>query len=245
LVANGTNATAAASIAGTDRVDAGGGARDYTPLERRFAFQRMAIIVFGMLMVSVVMLLAGTSMVWVFAFVGLYGMAVGAITLVRPPSFLAELYGSAHYGQISSIQSALLHPVTALAPWGRGGCLTTSRIIEACCGFGLGFSAAATLTLSFFHAPSPVEPYPHRTLSPAPPVPTLWEHGSMWRARGSRGLRPACAGGKATHFLKKVLCEDSQLVALQRYPMSLALIRNGTGTELVAIYEYVGIASLI
>jgi hypothetical protein len=37
-----------------------------------------------MSMVSVVMLLAGTSMVWVFAFVGLYGMAVGAITLGAP-----------------------------------------------------------------------------------------------------------------------------------------------------------------
>ena len=58
-------------------------------------------------------------MLSVVLFVVLYGMAVGAMTLVRP-SFLAELYGSAHYGQISSIQSALLTPLTTLAPVGAG-----------------------------------------------------------------------------------------------------------------------------
>ncbi|MGV2433628.1 MAG UNVERIFIED_CONTAM: MFS transporter [Anaerolineae bacterium] len=158
LVANGTNATAAASIAGLIGLMQVAGRVIYTPLERRFAFQRMAIIVFGMLMVSVVMLLAGTSMVWVFAFVGLYGMAVGAITLVRP-SFLAELYGSAHYGQISSIQSALLTPLTTLAPVGAGWLFDHFQNYQGMLWISLGFSAAATLTLLFMH-PRPLNPAP-------------------------------------------------------------------------------------
>ena len=111
-----------------------------------------------MLMVSVVMLLAGTSMVWVFAFVGLYGMAVGAITLVRP-SFLAELYGSAHYGQISSIQSALLTPLTTLAPVGAGWLFDHFHNYQGMLWISLGFLAAATLTLLFMH-PRPLNPAP-------------------------------------------------------------------------------------
>ncbi|MFZ4826896.1 MAG: MFS transporter [Phototrophicaceae bacterium] len=155
LVSNGTNATTAASIAGMIGLMQVAGRVIYTPLESRFSFQRMAIIVFGMLMVSVVMLLLGSSMVWVFAFVGLYGMGVGAITLVRP-TFLAELYGSAHYGQISSIQSALLTPLTTLAPVGAGWLFDRFQNYQGMLWISLGFLVAATFTLLF------IQPHPAR-----------------------------------------------------------------------------------
>ena len=146
LVSNGTNATTAANIAGMIGLMQVMGRVIYTPLDRRFSFQNMAIIVFGMLVTSVVMLLLGSSMLSVVLFVVLYGMAVGAMTLVRP-SFLAELYGSAHYGQISSIQSALLTPLTTLAPVGAGWLFDRFQNYQAMLWISLCFLIAATLTL--------------------------------------------------------------------------------------------------
>jgi MFS family permease len=54
-------------------------------------------------------------MIWLF--IVIFGASQGATTLARP-SILAELYGSSHYGRISSIMAIFLTLATTSAPLG-------------------------------------------------------------------------------------------------------------------------------
>jgi MFS family permease len=77
----------------------------------------MVIGVFALQTGALAILLIGQSRVFIALFIMLFGMAQGATTLARP-SILAELYGSSHYGRISSVMAVFLTLTSTIAPLG-------------------------------------------------------------------------------------------------------------------------------
>ncbi|MDX1995656.1 MAG: MFS transporter [bacterium] len=89
----------------------------FAPLDHRFSSRSIVIGVFGLQALALSFLLLGQSPLLIGAFILLFGAAQGAVTLARP-SILAELYGVAHYGRISSIMALFLTLTSTFAPLG-------------------------------------------------------------------------------------------------------------------------------
>ena len=67
--------------------------------------------------VALVILLLNATTAGVWIFVVLFGAVYGAMTLARP-AILADRFGAAHYGRISSIQYVFQTVATTAAPYG-------------------------------------------------------------------------------------------------------------------------------
>ena len=87
----------------------------FAPLDHRFSSRVIVIGVFGLQAVALSVLLMGQTGIIIGAFILLFGAAQGAVTLARP-SILAELYGVAHYGRISSVMALFLTLAGTTAP---------------------------------------------------------------------------------------------------------------------------------
>ena len=75
--------------------------------------------IFALQTVALVVLLTAHSRAGVLAFVVLFGAGFGAITPARA-ALIADFYGPAYYGRISSVLSLFLTGLRALAPVGAG-----------------------------------------------------------------------------------------------------------------------------
>jgi MFS family permease len=92
----------------------------FAPLEMRTSSYIMVAVVFAMQFLSLIILgMSGMELWLVIPFILFFGMAFGANTLARP-SILADMFGSAHYGRISSIMVIFLTIAGTLSPVGAG-----------------------------------------------------------------------------------------------------------------------------
>ncbi len=89
----------------------------FAPLDSRIPGKIMVAGVFALQGVGMFALLWGASPLTIILFVGVFGAAYGAITLARA-SIIAELFGSAHYGRISSVMAFFLTFAGTTAPVG-------------------------------------------------------------------------------------------------------------------------------
>jgi MFS family permease len=91
----------------------------FAPLDSRFSGRVMVAGVFALQAAAMTMLLAGSSPAAIGIFVIVFGAAYGAQTLARV-SILADQFGAAHYGRISSIMAIFLTLAGTSAPVGAG-----------------------------------------------------------------------------------------------------------------------------
>ena len=91
----------------------------FAPVERRFSSRTMAVGVFILLTVSLAILLLGSAPFLILLFVALFGMAIGAHTLTRP-LIVADTYGAAFYGRISSSMVIFLTLAGTTSPFAAG-----------------------------------------------------------------------------------------------------------------------------
>jgi len=91
----------------------------FAPVERRFSSRTMAIGVFLLLTVSLAILLLGSAAFLIVLFVALFGMAIGTHTLTRP-LIVADTYGVAYYGRISSTMVIFLTLAGTASPFAAG-----------------------------------------------------------------------------------------------------------------------------
>ena len=91
----------------------------FAPVEVRFSSRTMAIGVFALLSVSLAILLLGSAPWLIVLFVALFGMAIGTHTLTRP-LMVADTYGAAFYGRISSSMVIFLTLASAISPFAAG-----------------------------------------------------------------------------------------------------------------------------
>ncbi len=89
----------------------------YGPTGGRISATRMVGFIYGAQAVALVILLFIPTIVGIWSFVILFGAVYGAMTLARP-AILADRFGSAHYGRISSIQYVFQTVATTAAPYG-------------------------------------------------------------------------------------------------------------------------------
>ena len=94
----------------------------FAPIERRFSSRAMVAGVFAALTLSLPILLLGNAPGLIFAFVALFGMAIGTHTLARP-LIIADTYGAAYYGRISSTLGIFVTLAGTLRP-SRLGCFS-------------------------------------------------------------------------------------------------------------------------
>ena len=91
----------------------------FAPVEVRFSSRTMAIGVFVLLSVSLAVLLLGSAPWLIVLFVALFGMAIGTHTLTRP-LMVADTYGAAFYGRISSSMVIFLTLAGTTSPFAAG-----------------------------------------------------------------------------------------------------------------------------
>ncbi len=91
----------------------------FAAVEWRFSSKTLAIAVFILLALSLVTLLMGSSPLFIVLFIALYGMAIGTNTLIRP-LIVADTYGAAYYGRISSTMVFFLTLAGTAAPFAAG-----------------------------------------------------------------------------------------------------------------------------
>ncbi|MFW5709548.1 MAG: MFS transporter, partial [Chloroflexota bacterium] len=119
LIDNGIDASAAAVASGAIGIMQVIGRVFFAPLDARLSGRVMVVGIFAMQAAAMGLLLLGSSLVAVGLFIVIFGMSVGAKTLARP-SILAELFGSTHYGRISSVMAIFLTAAATVAPVGAG-----------------------------------------------------------------------------------------------------------------------------
>ena len=91
----------------------------FAPVERRFSSRAMVVGVFSALTLSLPILLLGNAPGLIFAFVALFGMAIGMHTLARP-LIIADNYGAAYYGRISSTLGIFVRVAGTVSPFAAG-----------------------------------------------------------------------------------------------------------------------------
>ncbi len=119
LIDSGIDASSAALASGSIGLMQVIGRVVFAPLERKLSTRVMVAGVFGLEAAAVFVLLLGHELWLVGIFVVVFGAAYGASTLVRA-SVIAERFGSAAYGRISSVMAVFQTLATTAAPVGAG-----------------------------------------------------------------------------------------------------------------------------
>lgn len=88
----------------------------YAPTGGRFSSSLMIILIFSLQAISLAVLWLVPSNIGIWTFVVLFGAVYGATTLARP-ALLADRFGAAQYGRISSIQYVFQTLATTSAPY--------------------------------------------------------------------------------------------------------------------------------
>ncbi len=115
LISIGIDASTAAAATGIIGVTQVVGRVFFAPLDRRFSVLTVILGIFIMQTLAAACLVVGHSAVLVGAFIVLFGASQGAATLSRP-SVLVELFGSTHYGRISSVLTIVVTIGNTVAP---------------------------------------------------------------------------------------------------------------------------------
>lgn len=89
----------------------------FAPLDMRFSGWVMVNGVFALQTTAMLVLLMGASPLLIGVFIVIFGTSYGALTLARA-SIIAERFGSAHYGRISSVMVLFLTLAGVSAPVG-------------------------------------------------------------------------------------------------------------------------------
>lgn len=119
LIDSGIDASTAALASGSIGIMQVAGRVVFAPLDARLSVRIIVAGMFAFQAVAMFVLLSGTSMLLLGVFVVIFGATYGAQTLARP-TFIAEIFGSANYGRISSIMSIFLTLAGTVAPVGAG-----------------------------------------------------------------------------------------------------------------------------
>ncbi|MCU0463933.1 MAG: MFS transporter [Anaerolineae bacterium] len=119
LIESGIDASTAALASGSIGLMQVAGRVVFAPLDSRFSGRVMVAKVFALQAAGTFVLLTGVSLTAVVIFVVIFGAAYGAQTLARA-SIIAELFGSLHYGRISSVMAFFLTLAGTSAPVGAG-----------------------------------------------------------------------------------------------------------------------------
>jgi MFS family permease len=117
LIDKGVDASTAAAASGSIGIMQVTGRLIIAPLSARFSGRVMVASVFALQAAAMFILLAGSSFLAVGVFIAVFGASYGAQTLARA-SIVAEIFGSTHYGRISSIMSMFLTVAGTAAPVG-------------------------------------------------------------------------------------------------------------------------------
>ncbi len=118
----------------------------FAPLERWFPGRQLLVGIFGVQSLATALLFIGQTTLPAVGFIALFGAAQGAATLARP-AILAEVYGAANYGRISSVMSMLLTLTATAAPWAASLIYDAQQSYGLVLGLVAGLSLAATATL--------------------------------------------------------------------------------------------------
>jgi MFS family permease len=111
----GIDATLAAYTTGTIGFMQVVGRALFAPLERRFTSRDILVGVLVLQAMALGLLLFGASPLLLVVSIGIFGASQGMFTLSRP-LLVAEVYGVAHYGRISSVMALLLTGTSTAAP---------------------------------------------------------------------------------------------------------------------------------
>jgi MFS family permease len=117
LIGSGIESSTAAFATGAIGIMQVTGRVIFAPLERRWSSTLIVIGIFALQSAAMAILLVGQAPSMLVLFIIIFGASQGAATLARP-SILAELYGSAHYGRISSVMTIFLTLAGTSAPLG-------------------------------------------------------------------------------------------------------------------------------
>ena len=117
LIDAGVNSSSAALASGSIGIMQVLGRVIFAPLEKRLSIRMMVAGVFGLEAAAMMILLLGHQLWMVGLFVFVFGASYGASTLVRA-SVIAERFGSAAYGKISSVMTVFQTLATTAAPVG-------------------------------------------------------------------------------------------------------------------------------
>ncbi len=119
LIDSGINASTAALASGSIGLMQVAGRVAFAPLDTRFPGRVMVAGVFALQAGAFFVLLLGSTVWAIGIFIVVFGAAYGAQTLARA-SIIAELFGSSHYGRISSVMAIFLTLAGTAAPVGAG-----------------------------------------------------------------------------------------------------------------------------
>jgi MFS family permease len=90
-----------------------------TPFAGRVSLRSLSVVVLAIQPIALLVLLLVPELAGVIAFIVLFGVAKGCLTLVRP-AFVADLYGPAHYASIAGVLAFAVTLAQATAPLGAG-----------------------------------------------------------------------------------------------------------------------------
>ena len=117
LIDSGVDASTAALASGSIGIMQVAGRLIFAPLESRFSTHAMVTGVFALQSIAMFTLLLGPSALIIGLFLIIFGTSYGAKTLARAAA-IADLFGSSHYGRISSVMSIFLTVAGTIAPVG-------------------------------------------------------------------------------------------------------------------------------
>ncbi|MYH64285.1 MAG: MFS transporter [Chloroflexi bacterium] len=146
LISVGIHPTSAAWASGSIGVMQVVGRMIFAPVERHFSSKTMVAGVFALLALSLAVLLLGNAG-WIIAlFVALFGMAIGTHTLARP-LIVADSYGAAYYGRISSAIVIVLTLMGTSAPFAAGVIFDVFGNYDVMLLLAVGFSLASLIMI--------------------------------------------------------------------------------------------------
>jgi MFS family permease len=126
----------------------------FAPLHNHLPLRRLAAALFGLQGLALAILILGDSDASIVLFVIVFGAAYGAVTLARP-ALLAEIYGPAHYGRISSVMAMILTWAVTAAPVGASLLQGYWGSYQPVLWVLIGLTTAASVTVLFLrHHPA-------------------------------------------------------------------------------------------
>jgi len=136
----------------------------FAPVERRFSSRTMAIGVFVLLTISLAILLLGSAAILIVLFVALFGMAIGTHTLTRP-LIVADTYGVAYYGRVSSSMVIFLTLAGTASPFAAGVLFDLFGSYNPMLILAAGFSIISTVLIWLLPKDGLHKPQPRKSMS--------------------------------------------------------------------------------
>jgi MFS family permease len=148
LLDRGFDATFAASLTGIIGAMQVLGRVLYAPTESKIPKRLMIAGIFTLQAIALLILIFVQTTAGVWVFVVILGAANGAMTLARP-ALLADFYGTAFYGRISSVMVVFLTGAVTLAPVGAGWLYTIQGNYDMVLWILVGLSLFSVLAITF------------------------------------------------------------------------------------------------